>query len=145
MIKLNNYIVEAWNGVKKQASIDTEAIEAWCDEMNIKNYTINSQGEIDVDGSVSFVDRNIKELPYKFGKINGWFDIDYCENLISLNNCPNKVGGGFSCRYCKELDSLEGCPKEVGGNFWCRNCKRKFTVDEVMSLCKVKGTSHIRI
>ena len=44
MIKLNNYIIEAWNGVKKQ-SLKAD-IEAWCDEMGIEEYTINYKGEI---------------------------------------------------------------------------------------------------
>ena len=51
MKNLNKYITEAWSGVKKQ-SIKAD-IEAWCEEMGIKNYTINSKGEIDVDGDVN--------------------------------------------------------------------------------------------
>ena len=40
----------SWNGVKKQ-SLKAD-VEAWCEEMGIEDYTINSQGEIDVDGGV---------------------------------------------------------------------------------------------
>ena len=126
----------SWNGVKKQ-SLKVE-IEAWCEEMDIRNYTINSKGEIDVDGNVSFIGCNIKELPYKFGTINGFFSLSYNQNLISLKNCPNKVRDVFNCSSCSQLDSLEGCPKEVGTKFFCRFCKRKFTQKEVESLCKVK-------
>ena len=143
MIKLNNYIVEAWSGVKKQSY--EQEIKSWCEKMGIENYTINSKGEIDVDGNVHLEYSEFKELPYKFGKINGWFDIDYCENLISLKNCPDKVVGYFSCGLCPQLDSLKGCPKEVKASFYCYGCKRKFTVDEVMSLCKVKKISYIHI
>ena len=139
MIKLNNYINEAWSGVKKQTSIDIEAIEVWCEEMGIKNYTINSKGEIDVSRSVDLSKRGFKELPYKFGTINGYFDIGENKKLTSLKNCPDYVGDLFSCSLCPQLDSLEGCPKEVKGNFWCRKCKREFTEEEVKSLCKVKG------
>ena len=138
MKNLNNYIHEAWSGVKKQASIDVEAIEKWCDEMGIKNYTINSKGEIDVDGSVDLKERDLKELPYKFGTVNGSFTLSYCKNLISLKNCPDEVRGYFGCSSCTQLDSLEGCPNEVGWRFYCRNCKRKFTKEEVMSLCNVR-------
>ena len=115
MKNLNNYIEEAWSGVKQQ-SLKSE-IEAWCDEMGIKNYTINSKGEIDVDGYVNLFNKDFKELPYKFGKVNGTFDLSCNPNLTSLKNCPNKVEGYF----------------------WCEDCKRKFTKEEVMALCKVKG------
>ena len=137
MIKLNNYINESWSGVKKQ-SLKSD-IEAWCDEMGIKKYTINDKGEIDVDGSVSLDNNSFKELPYKFGKVDGYFSLGTCKNLTSLKNCPYCVTNLFDCIFCKQLDSLEGCPKEVGKNFYCFGCKRKFTKEEVKSLCKVKG------
>ena len=137
MIKLNTYITEAWSGVKKQ-SLKVE-IEDWCEEMGIKNYTINDKGEIDVNGSVwTWKNKNFKELPYKFGKINGYFDISNNPNLTSLKNCPDKVEDYFRCSKCTQLDSLEGCPSYVGWNFYCSGCKRKFTRKEVESLCKVK-------
>ena len=138
MKNLNNYITEAWNGVK-QHSLKSD-VEAWCEEMEIQNYTINSQGEIDVNGDVDLGEDEVEfeKLPYKFGTVTGYFDVGYNKKLISLENCPDKVGSWFSCSHCKKLDSLEGCPKEVGWNFYCSDCKRKFTEKEVMSLCKVK-------
>ena len=128
----------SWNGVKKQSNI--ENIKAWCEEMGIQNYTINSQGEIDVDNSVFLDNGNFKELPYKFGKVNNIFSVYNNENLTSLKNCPNFVGNIFSCSSCPQLDSLEGCPKEVSGNFYCDKCKREFNKEEVRSLCNVKGS-----
>ena len=127
----------SWSGVKKQ--INKAEIEAWCEEMDIKNYTINSKGEIDVDGSVDLSRKDFEKLPYKFGIIKGYFDIGGNQNLKSLTNCPNSVGNYFSYSSCKELDSLEGCPKKVDGDFYCGNCKRKFTRKQVSSLCEVKG------
>ena len=127
----------SWNGVKKQTNFAN--IEAWCEEMGIKNYTINSKGEIDVNGDVSFTNRNIKDLPFKFGTITGFFSLTSNPNLTSLKNCPNIVGGWFSCDGCTSLDSLEGYPKEIGGYFYCRRCKREFTKEKVISLCDVKG------
>ena len=125
----------SWKGVKKITNI--ENIEAWCDEMRIKNYTINSQGEIDVKGNVDLDNTNFKELPYKFGTVSGWFTLTHNKNLVSLTNCPNYVGRYFACNSCTRLDSLEGCPKEVDGNFYCSKCKIKFTFEGVRSLCKV--------
>ena len=133
----------SWNGVKKQVNkTDIEAIESWCDEMGIQNYTINSKGEIDVNDCIEFefkTNNDFKELPYKFGTVTGYFSLDGCKKLISLKNCPYCVTNLFDCILCPQLDSLEGCPKEVGKNFYCFGCKRKFTKEEVKSLCKVKG------
>ena len=105
----------SWKGVKKQ-SLKSD-IEAWCEEMCIQNYTINFKGEIDVDGNVELDSRDFKELPYKFGKVNGYFSMTSNENLTSLKNCPNCVDRWFACDDCKKLDSLEGCPKEVEQSF----------------------------
>ena len=143
MKNLNTYINETWSGVKKQTN--KAEIEAWCDEMvTIENYNVNSQGEIDVDGDVILVGTTFKELPYKFGKVNGCFDIGYNKNLISLKNCPNEiVKGYFNCEGCTNLDSLKGCPEKVGSDFFCGKCKRNFTKQEVKSLCKVKKDIYI--
>ena len=124
----------SWSGVKKQ-SIKVE-IEDWCEEMGIQDYTINSQGEIDVNGSVNLSGGDFKELPYKFGTVTGHFNIGDNPNLISLKNCPNKVGFYFRCSYCPKLESLEGCPKVVGDCFYCSDCKGKFTKEKVYKLCK---------
>ena len=128
----------SWGGVKKQSY--EQEIKSWCKEMDIKVYTINSQGEIDVDGDVSFFNKDFEELPYKFGTVTGFFSLEDCKNLTSLKNCPNYITGDnmFDIDGCIKLDSLEGCPKEVGGCFLCRDCKRKFTKEEVESLCEVK-------
>ena len=137
MKNLNNYINEAWGGVKKQ-SLKAD-MEAWCEEMGIKRYTINDKGEIDVDTNVMLYKKDFKELPYKFGTVTGLFDISHNPNLTSLKNCPNKIGSYFSCSNCTKLDSLEGCPNYVEWNFYCYDCKREFTEKEVKTLCKVRG------
>ena len=131
----------SWNGVKKQSY--EQEIKSWCEEMGIKNYTINSKGEIDVNGYVDLRCRDFKELPYKFGKVKGYFTLEGCKNLTTLKNCPNYTDESFSCGECPKINSLEGCPKEVKRNFWCGSCKRKFTKEEVKSLCKVKNNIYI--
>ena len=131
----------SWNGVKKQSNI--ENIKSWCEEMCIENYTINSQGKIDVDGGVDLANKDFEELPYKFGKVTGFFTLMNNKNLTSLKNCPDYVGNYFSCSDCTKLDSLEGCPKEVGKDFCCYKCKKQFTKEYVNSLCKAKGVIDI--
>ena len=135
MKNLNNYITEAWSGVKKQ-SLKAD-IKTWCEEMGIQKYTINSKGEIDVNWNVDLRYSDFEELPYKFAKVTGYFSVMMCLNLKTLKNCPDEVGGYFSCYYCSKLFSLEGCPKKVGKFFNCGNCGREFTEKEVKSLCKV--------
>ena len=127
----------SWKGVKNQTNI--ENIKAWCDEMGIKDYTINPKGEIDVNGNVDLSKMEFKELPYKFGRVIGYFDIGNNSNLTSLKNCPNIVKELFACDFCPQLNSLEGCPIEVGGRFYCGGCKRKFKEKEIRSLCRVNG------
>ena len=137
MKSINKYITEAWSGVKKQ-SHDQE-IKSWCEDMGIKDYTINSQGEIDVKGHVHLQEKDFKELPYKFGKVNRYFLLEGCENLISLKNCPDEVGEYFACNYCKSLKSLEGCPKEVNESFWCKGCGKFFNEKYIRSMCPNLG------
>ncbi len=121
MKNLNNYIAEAWSGVKQQ-SLKSD-IEAWCEEMKIRNYTINSNGEIDVKGDVDLRSKDFEELPYKFGRVNNMFSLSSCENLTSLKNCPD-YAFGFNCSFCKNLNSIKGCTLEVHGDFYCIDCPK---------------------
>ena len=80
------------------------SIEEICRKYNITDYTINSDGSIDVnDHGVFFNGYGLNELPLKFNRVSGKFD-------CSHNN----------------LTSLEGCPKYVGGSFFCNNNKLTF-------------------
>ena len=62
------------------------------------------------------------KLPFKFGRVDGYFDCDGCTSLTSLEGAPQKVGVDFDCYNCTSLKSLEGAPQEVVGDFYCRNC-----------------------
>ena len=115
----------------------TSEIRNICEEYNIKNYTINDDMSISVNGHVDLTFKNLKSLPIKFKEITGYFS---CRGnkLISLKNCPETVGGNFNCsgnqltslKYCPEtvddficygnqLTSLKYCPETVGGHFSC--------------------------
>ena len=96
-------------------------IETTCKKYNIKNYTINPDGTVDVNGDVELYGKGLTKLPLKFGKVTGNF---YCNNnqLITLEGSPREVGGYFNCSYnYNQLTTLEGSPKEVGGGFYCNN------------------------
>ena len=94
-------------------------IAAICKKYGIENWSINSEGLVDVDGDVNLVNKDLLELPLKFGRVNGNF---HCNgnNLKSLSGSPKWVGGIFDCYY-NLLTSLEGGPKEVSGHFDCGN------------------------
>ena len=134
MIKLNTYINEAWSGVKKQ-SLKSD-IEAWCDKVGIKKYTINSKGEIDVNAEVNLEYINVKELPYKFGKVNGNFILCNADELVSLKNCPDHVTGYVDVSYNRKLKSLDGFPKRVDEDIYVNDCFGDFTKEDVLKVCK---------
>jgi hypothetical protein len=167
MKTLKEYIVTENNFFKNLGVGMIPQIEKWLQENYIKNYTINDDLTIDVNGIVDLEDYKEKQLPeyIQFGKVTKHFYINFCKNLKSLKGCPQevggyffcnfcpklesledspmKVGGGISCTDCKSLKSLKGCPQEVGGDFHCRFCGQKFTKDDVEKYCKVKGKIHV--
>jgi hypothetical protein len=92
----------------------------FCEKYRLFNYTINSDGSIDVNGGVDLWNKldDIEKLPVKFGKVSGSF---WCHKnkLTTLEGCPNFVGGEFLCSANK-LITLKGIEKcEIIGNFYC--------------------------
>ena len=67
---------------------DFEDIDGICKKYGIQDYTINSEGKVDVDGDVDFGNHQLYNIPLKFGKVYGGF---YCGNnkLTSLEGCPS--------------------------------------------------------
>jgi hypothetical protein len=94
-----------------------EDIDSICKKFDIRNYTINEDSTIDVDGDVDLYNKRLTKLPLKFRKVSGGF---YCFNnqLKSLEGSPLSVGRYFSC-FNNQLKSLEGAPLSVGGYFNC--------------------------
>jgi len=58
-----------------------------CREYLIKNYTINTDGSIDVDGDFVLYRDGLTKLPIKFNHVSGYF---YCLNISSLNKKGTK-------------------------------------------------------
>lgn len=96
-------------------------IRSICKEYDIKNYTINEDGTVDVNGSVHLNSCELTKIPLNFNKVSGSFRCDN-NNLKSLEGCPKEVGGDFDCGRNEALNSLEGCPYKIGGRFYCNNC-----------------------
>jgi hypothetical protein len=94
-------------------------IEKFCQKF-LTNYTINSDGTIDVDDPV-YLSNNLgdmEKLPVKFGKVYSGF---FCSSnkLTTLEGCPYYVGGDFDCS-CNKFTTLEYSPKYIGGWYCCR-------------------------
>jgi hypothetical protein len=85
-----------------------------CKQYDIKNYTINTDGSIDVDDDVYL--RELPKLPLKFNKVNGWFDCSY--NELTLEGSPKEVNDNFNCHH-NRLTSFEFAPKIIRGDFIC--------------------------
>lgn len=112
-----------------------EEIHELCDIFHIKNYTINEDKSIDVNGSVSFYEKMEEDIPIKFRNVYGYFDMGWnrlkslknspiyvqedfvCENnlLIDLNYAPKEVGGRVNLWH-NNLKTLKGCPEKIGGD-----------------------------
>jgi hypothetical protein len=90
-----------------------------CMKYGIENWSINSEGLVDVNSDVDLYRKLlfVFELPLNFGHITGSFDCS-TNYLTNLKGCPHTVGGYFDC-YDNKLTSLEGCPKSVSGSFDC--------------------------
>jgi hypothetical protein len=95
-----------------------ETIHDICKKYNIKNYTVNDDGSIDVNGDVNLSGFYLTELPLTFNKVSGYFNCGM-NKLTSLKGSPRWIGGYFDCRY-NRLTSLEFSPDYVGGWFDCK-------------------------
>ena len=94
------------------------SIRKICDQYNIKNYTINKDGSIDVNGDVDLSVNELTEITLKFKNVSRCFNCSHNE-LISLKGSPERVINFFG--YYNQLATLEGGPKYVSEGFWCNS------------------------
>jgi hypothetical protein len=92
-------------------------IERLCKEYGIEEWTINSDGLVDVDGGVHLSRKELTKIPISFGRVGGDFDCGH-NQLTTLEGAPREVGGGFYCGL-NRLTTLKGAPREVSGGFYC--------------------------
>jgi hypothetical protein len=91
-----------------------KATKDWLDFYKIKDYTINKDLTVDVDGNVYLNKKNLLRFYVKFNIVNGLFDcID--NDLTSLKGSPEKCTD-FYC-YSNKLINLKYCPKEIKDEF----------------------------
>ena len=82
---------------------------------------------------------SLKDLTGAPKEVKAYFSCSECKSLKDLTGAPEKVGGGFDCSKCTSLKDLTGAPKEVGGSFECKKCGKRFTREDVIAVCDVKG------
>ena len=88
-----------------------------CKKYGIKNYTINDDMSIDVNGNVYIDCKELTSMPLRFNKVSGWFDCS-SNNLTSLEGSPKEIHGEhFSCNHNK-LTNLNHLPFVSKGNIF---------------------------
>ena len=92
-----------------------------CEKYEIRNYSINEDGSIDVEGFADLSGKKLKEIPLKFNRVNGYFSCSG-NQLSSLINSTKTVEDSFSCSYNPNLVSLQYCPKFISSIFYCNDC-----------------------
>ena len=133
MYKLNENIFHQYNKWKsgyerKENSLQLRLNNFLSDEAN-KQYAdychISKDGKhIDFNADITIRDYDLinGKLPFPFGKIGGYFDCAFADDLVSLEGAPKEVACDFFCSNCPKLTSLEGAPEEVGGDFCVHLC-----------------------
>jgi len=76
------------------------------------NWTLNSDGKVDVNNWVIMSNMGLTEIPVKFGRISIQFNCAY-NNLTTLKNCPDYVGKRFNCSN-NNLTTLDDLPEFIG-------------------------------
>ena len=115
-----------------------DEIHKICEKYYIKNYIINNDLSIDVNGNIDLDRKKLTELPLSFNVIKGNFvcssnylntlkgspntvDGDFLcnnNNLTTLEHSPQIVTGLYACSFNK-LKSLKGCPTFINNDFIC--------------------------
>ena len=115
--------------VRKEDSLEVKMKDFISTKKNSEEYYIEN-GLVCCKGNVDIKDGDLVngKFPFKFGKVDGYFDCSLCKELTSLEGAPKEVVYDFFCVGCAKLKSLEGAPKEVRGDFNCFNCKSYFCV-----------------
>jgi len=97
----------------------------FCEKYRLFNYTINSDGSIDVNGGVDLWNNlgSMEKLPIKFGNVSGNFDCGY-NKLTTLEGCPSYVGGYFWC----DILTYHVLGSNVQGNIYYNKNKQRIVI-----------------
>ena len=155
MKKLSNISESIWSDIQDRSNGNVfrkedeqiiAVIKEFVERHNLKEgeYTINSDFSLDVYKSVFIKPNDLidKMIPFKFGKVDGVFNIvdlkletlknsprevtkdfvAYENNIQNFIGGPEIVGGNFAANVNYSLVSLDGSPKKIGGNYSILGC-----------------------
>ena len=127
MKNLKEYIINE-NNFFKNLGIGQEAqIRKWLDEHKIKNYVINSDLTIDVNGDL-FIEEDLPDF-INFNKVSADCTC-WNSHVTTLRGAPKYVDGDFICRRTS-IETLEYCPIEIGGTFEVVDNKKLKNIDNL--------------
>ena len=112
-IKILEKVVEVLNDLINKKKNDRVKPE----DFGIRKYKFRPDGTLDVFENVSLYGKHLKELPFNFGKIFGFFDCSF-NNLTSLKGSPKVVSDDFYC-HANQLENLKYTPKIIRGDIDC--------------------------
>ena len=93
-----------------------EELVKLCKYYNISDgYEINN-GLVDVSEDVSLSYQAMSAIPIPFGRVEGYFDIEY-NSITDLKNSPKYVGGDFYANRNK-FETLENISQTIKGTLW---------------------------
>ena len=113
------------NTAKERKDDEANRIQEFIDNQPESEYIyITDNNVINSKSNITIRDTDLVDgkLPFKFGRVDAFFDCDGCTSLTSLEGSPQEVGRDFYCHKCTSLTSLKGAPQEVGGDFYCAGC-----------------------
>ena len=90
---------------------DEASIREWLDKYEVKDYTINGDFTVSVNGPLALDNKGIEEIPVKFSEITGSIDVT-TNRLKRIDWAPAKVNGDFDA-WDNEIETLVGGPTEV--------------------------------
>jgi hypothetical protein len=130
---------EVANNINQKNTPDHVSIEEWLRRNNVKRFTIQQNGIIDVDANVNLESYQETTLPYQFGKVTGHF---YCYGsyLASFENFPSHIGGTLHL-YNSHIYSFHGINhaiKYVGGNIDTND-----TATHILGMLLIDGLQHV--
>lgn len=127
MKNLKDYILTENNFFKNLGIGEKVQIEKWLKEHNVKNFTINDDLTIDVNGDL-FIEDDLPDF-INFNKVYADCTV-WHTNVTTLRGVPKYVDGYFTCRRTS-IESLEGCPIEIGNEFEVTYNKKLKNIDNL--------------
>ena len=90
---------------------DEASIREWLDKYDVKNYSINGDMTVSVNGPLALDNKGLEEIPVKFSEVDGSIDVT-TNRLKRIDWAPAKVNGDFDA-WDNEIETLVGGPTEV--------------------------------